>query len=242
VTSPVRAARVGWVAGALLLALLAWQGHHVAHWLPGLEAWIAGLGPLGPALLIASILLLSPLFVPDSIFGIAAGAVFGLVAGTVYYFAGVYLMCLAVQLASRRWLRAPVLRLLESRASLRAAVQTASQGGARFTLLVRLVPVNQALLSYALGAADVPLRFALIGNFGMLVHMFPTVYFGAAAAHLTRMASTGHAEWEIQGVLLLLGLGACALLTLQITRRAWAALGVEERALAERRSSPSGSS
>jgi uncharacterized membrane protein YdjX (TVP38/TMEM64 family) len=187
VTSPVRAARVGWVAGALLLALLAWQGHHVAHWLPGLEAWIAGLGPLGPALLIASILLLSPLFVPDSIFGVAAGAVFGLVAGTVYYFAGVYLMCLAVQLASRRWLRAPVLRLLESRASLRAAVQTASQGGARFTLLVRLVPVNQALLSYALGAADVPLRFALIGNFGMLVHMFPTVYFGAAAAHLTRI-------------------------------------------------------
>jgi uncharacterized membrane protein YdjX (TVP38/TMEM64 family) len=226
------------VVGALVLALLAWQGHHIAHWLPQLERWIAGLGPLGPALLIAAILLLSPLFVPDSIFGIAAGAVFGLVAGTVYYFAGVYLMCVAVQFASRRWLRAPVLRQLESRAKLRAAVQAASQGGARLTLLVRLVPVNQALLSYALGAADVPLRFALVGNLGMLAHMFPTVYFGAAAAHLTRMASSGHAEWEVQGALLLLGLGACVLLTLQITRRAWAALGVEELALDQSRSSP----
>lgn len=34
----------------------------------------------------------------------------------------------------------------------RAAVQAAPQGGARFTFLVRLVPVNRALLSYALGA------------------------------------------------------------------------------------------
>jgi hypothetical protein len=58
----------------------------------------------------------------------------------------------------------------------------------------------------------------------MLTHMFPTVYFGAAAAHLTRMAGTGHREWETEGVLLLLGLGVCVLLMLQVTRRAWAAI------------------
>ncbi len=229
--SPVRSSRIAWVAGALVLALLAWQGHHVAAWLPQLERGIAQLGPWGPLALIAGILLLSPLLVPDSIFGIAAGATFGIAAGTLYYFVGVYLMCLVVQLVSGRWLRARVLRLLESRAKLRAAVMAAPQGGAHFTFLVRLVPVNQALLSYALGAAGVPLRFAVLGNAGMLMHMFPTVYFGAAAAHLTRMAASGHREWETEGVLLLLGLGVCVFLTLQVTRRAWAAIDAAEPAI-----------
>ncbi len=221
--------RVAWAAGALVLALLAWQGHHVARWLPQLEQEIAALGPWGPVALIVAILLSGPLFIPDSIFGIAAGATFGLFAGTAYYFAGMYLMCLAVQFVSRRWLRGPVLRGLDSRPRLRASVRVASQGGARFTLLVRLVPVNQALLSYALGAADVPLRFAWMGNLGMLTHLFPTVYFGAAAAHLVRMAGTGHRAWETQGLLLMLGLGACVFLMLLITRRAWAAVRAEER-------------
>lgn len=233
-TSPVRTARVAGLAGALALALLAWQGHHLAHWLPQFEAAIAGLGFWGPLALIAATLLLSPFFVPDSIFGIAAGASFGLAAGTLYYFLGVYLMCLAVQFASKRWLGARVLRRLESRPRLRAAVLAAPRGGARFTFLVRLVPINQALLSYALGASGVPLRFALIGNVGMLVHMFPTVYFGAAAAHLTRMAASGHREWEAEGFLLLLGLGVCALLTWQIARRAWTAIGAEQPAPADR--------
>lgn len=228
-TSPIRSARIAWLAGAVVLALLAWQGHHVARWLPRLEQGIADLGPWGPLALIAAIVLLTPLLVPDSIFGIAAGVIYGLVAGTAWYFLGVYLMCLAVQFVSRRWLRARVLRLLEPRPRLRAAVRAAPQGGARFTFLVRLVPINQALLSYALGAADVPLRFAVIGNIGMLTHMLPTVYFGAAAAHLTHMAGRGHRDWETEGVLLLLGLGVCVFLTLQVTRRAWAAIGSEER-------------
>jgi len=231
VTSPVRSSRIAWAAGAVALALLAWQGQHLARWLPQLEHSIAALGPLGPLLLVAAIVLLSPLFVPDTIFGIAAGATFGLAAGTAYYFAGMYLMCLAVQLASRRWLRRPVLRLLETRPKLRAAVRAAPEGGVRFTCLVRLVPVNQALLSYALGAADVPFRFALVGNVGMLVHLLPTVYFGAAAVHLTRMAASGHRDWEMEGVLLMLGLGVCVILALEVTRRAWAAIGAEELAI-----------
>jgi hypothetical protein len=58
----------------------------------------------------------------------------------------------------------------------------------------------------------------------MFTHMLPTVYFGAAAVHVTRMAGRGHREWEIDGVLLLLGLGVCVALMLEITRRAWAAI------------------
>jgi uncharacterized membrane protein YdjX (TVP38/TMEM64 family) len=226
-TGPLHSTHLAWLVGALALAALAWQGHHIAHWLPQLEHAIADLGPWGPLGLILAILLLGPLLVPDTIFGVAAGVTFGVAAGTVYYFAGMYLMCLAVQLVSARWLRATVLRLLESRPRLRPAVAAASAGGPRLTFLVRLVPVNQALLSYALGAADVPIRNALLGNAGMLPHLIPTVYFGAAAAHLTRMAGQGHRDWEREGVLLLLGLGVSVFVALQVASRAWAAIASE---------------
>lgn len=217
---PLRKLGWRWIGGGLALALLAWQGHHLAHDLPAVERRIATLGPWGPVALVVAILLLGPLLVPDSIFGVAAGVCFGLSVGTAWYFVGVYVMCLAVQAVSSRWLRAPVLARLASRPALAAAVAAAAQGGARLTFLLRLLPVNQALLSYALGAAGVPVRFALLGNLAMLVHMFPTVYFGAAAAHMTRMAGQGHRHWEARGVALLAGLVVCALLTIVVTRRA----------------------
>ena len=217
-------------AGAAALALLAWQGHHVAHRLPQFEGWIEGLGRWGPVVFCVALVALEPLLVPDTLFGLAAGAAFGLAAGTVYYFASVYVMCLGVQWLGRHWLKARVRRLLAARPRLRAMVRDAPEGGVRFTFLVRLVPVNQALLSYALGAAGVPLRTAVAGNLGMFTHMLPTVYFGAAAVHVTRMAGRGHREWEIDGVLLMLGLGVCVALVLEITRRAWTAIeaGIEQ--------------
>jgi len=208
----------------VVLALLAWQGHHLAHWLPQFERTIEGLGPWGPVVFCISLVVLEPFLVPDTLFGVLAGAAFGLVAGTGYYFAAAYFMCLFVHWLGHHWLKARVLRLLEARPWLRALVLDAPQRGIRFTFLVRLVPINQALLSYALGAAGVPLRAAVVGNLGMFTHMFPTVYFGAAAVHVTRMAGKGHEEWEVEGVVLMLGLAVSAALMLQVTRRAWAAI------------------
>jgi uncharacterized membrane protein YdjX (TVP38/TMEM64 family) len=212
-------------AAVAVLALLAWQGHRLAHWLPQFEQAIESLGPWGPVLFCVAVLVLEPLLVPDTLFGLAAGAAFGLLAGSAYYLGASYVMCLVTQWLGSRWLRERVLRQLERQQHLRALVMAAPERGTRFAFLVRLVPVNQALLSYALGAVGVPLRAALAGNLGMFPHMLPTVYFGAAAVHMTRMAAAGHTEWEPEGVALMLGLAVCAALALRITRRAGAALG-----------------
>jgi uncharacterized membrane protein YdjX (TVP38/TMEM64 family) len=222
--------RLAVAAGIAVLALLAWQGHHLAHWLPQFEQAIESLGPWGPVMFLIAVLVFEPFLVPDPLFGLAAGAAFGLVAGSAYYLGAVYVMCLLVQWLGSRWLKERVLRSLESRERLRALVRLAPQGGARLAFLVRLVPVNQALVSYALGAAGVTLRACLAGNLGMFPHMLPTVYFGAAAVHMTRMAATGHADWEVEGILLMLGLAACAVLALRLTKRAWAVLDAAERA------------
>jgi uncharacterized membrane protein YdjX (TVP38/TMEM64 family) len=223
-----RSAQLTWASAAIALALLAWQGHHLAHWLPAFERTIEGLGPWGPIVFCVALLALEPLLVPDTLFALAAGAAFGLGAGAAYYVVAVYVMCLAVQWLGARWLKSRVLRLLDSRKSLRALMGKARAGGMRFTFLVRLVPVNQALLSYALGAGGVPLRDAVVGNLGMFTHMLPTVYFGAAAVHMTRMAGMHHEHWESDGVLLMLGLGLCVALALWISRRAWAAITEED--------------
>lgn len=220
-----RSVHLGWAAGGVVLALLAWQGHHLAHWLPQFERMIENLGPWGPLVFCISLVVLEPFLVPDTLFALAAGVAFGLVAGTAYYCTAVYVMCLGVHWLGGHWLKARVLRLIAGRPRLRAMVLDAPERGVRFTFLARLVPINAALLSYMLGAVGVPLRAAVVGNLGMFTHMLPPVYFGAAAVHMTHMAGKSHKEWEIEGVLLMLGLGVCVALALQIKRRAWAAIG-----------------
>lgn len=218
-----RSRELAYALGLIALALLASQGHRLAHWLPACERAIESLGPWGPVAYCATFLLLGPLLVPDTLFGFAAGAAFGLVVGTACYFATSYAMCLGVQWLASRWLGSRVRALLETRTTLRALVAKATARGMRFTFLVRLLPINQALVSYALGAQGVPLRDAAVGNLGMFTHMLPSVYFGAVAVDVTRMAGTRRPHWETGG-LLLLGLGLCAGLSVWISRRAWAAI------------------
>jgi uncharacterized membrane protein YdjX (TVP38/TMEM64 family) len=225
----VRSDQLAWAAACVALAALAWQGHHLARWLPDFERTIEHLGPWGPLLYCAVVAALGPFLVPDTPFGLAAGAAFGVVAGTAYYFAAVYVVCAAIHWLGRYWLHERVLSRLQTRDSLRQVVQRAAAGGWRSVFLVRLLPINPALVSYALGAAGVAWRDALIGNVAMLAHMFPTVYFAAAAVHVTRMAGKSHRQLEIEGLVLLLGLAACVALLLRITRLAWSKLGEDPR-------------
>lgn len=211
--------RLKWAGAAAVLVLLASQGHHIAQWLPRFEQTIEALGPWGPVVFFAAVVLLEPLLIPDTLFALAAGAAFGPLAGTVYYGAAVYVACLLTQWLGARWLKTPVLRRLASHDRIQALVRKAADGGTRATLLVRLVPVNQALLGYALGAAGVPLRNAFAGNLGMFPHMLPTLWFGAAAVHVTRMAGTGHTQWERDAVLGLIALGVSVGIALRIAHR-----------------------
>jgi uncharacterized membrane protein YdjX (TVP38/TMEM64 family) len=216
---PGRAQRLVWIGAVLALVLLAWQGHRLAAWLPRFEQTIEALGPWGPVLFIVSLVVLESVFVPDTLFALAAGAAFGPVHGAIYYALGLFASSLLLQWVGGRWLKAPVLRLLEGQPRIRSLVAKAAGGGTRLTFLTRLVPVNQAILSYALGAAGVPLRYALLGNFGMFPHALPTVFLGTAALHMTRMAGTGHTQWERDAVLGMVALGVLLVAAHLVMRR-----------------------
>ena len=215
-----------WIAAAAVLALLVWQGHRLAAWLPQFEETIERLGVWGPVVFCLAILLLGRCSFRTRSSASLRERRSGSVPGRSAHFAVVYVMCLGIQWIAGHWLASPVQRLLEKRASLRPVLSMASKGGMRFAFLVRLVPLNQALVSYAMGAAGVPLRSAAAGNLGMFTHMFPIVYLGAAAVQVTRMASTAHPGWRQEGVLMMLGLGVCATLALVVSRWAWKAMGL----------------
>lgn len=217
--APGRAQRLVWIGAVIGLVLLAWQGHRLSAALPHFEQAVERLGPWGPVFYCAALIVLESLLVPDTLFALAGGAAFGPLHGAIYYALGLYLNCLLLQWIGARWLKAPVLRQLERRQWIRTLVEKAVDGGTRTTFATRLVPLNQALLSYALGAAGVPLRNAVLGNFGMFVHTLPTVFVGTAALHVTRMAGSGHTQWERNGVLGMIALALVLLVAHRVTSR-----------------------
>jgi len=212
------------VLAGIVIVILAFEGRHVAHLLPRIEYYVESLGSWGPAFYVLAIVALEPLLFPNSLFGVLGGVVFGLPAGMLYYSGAVYLANLLVYLLGRRVLRNTVLRALESRASLRGVVRRAKREGTRLVFWIRLMPVNPALFSYAFGAIQVPLRAVAIGSLAMLPHLILDVYLGAVATRVTEMAGKQHAQWEIDGIALVLGLIAFGVVIWGVARIAKAHL------------------
>lgn len=210
--------RVAWIVAALLIVVLAFWGQHLGDWLPRAERWIESLGPWAPVAFVVAIVVLEPLLFPSALFGLAAGVVFGAWKGTLLYFSATYAASLLIYFMGRRILRAPVLRLVQTRSSIRDVMDAVAKGGPRLVFWIRILPVNPAVFSYALGAVRVPFRSVALGSIGLLPTMFFDVYFGAVAAHVTRMASQGHSHWDIRGAGLLLGLAAFGFATWRMTR------------------------
>ncbi len=212
------------LGGALALALILWQGEQLARWLPEVEGTVQRLGPWGPLALSGAILVSVPLLIPDSIFGLTAGVAFGPVWGTIYYFGATYSVNLLIYAASRRWLRAGVLRRVQKRPRLRAILRAASAQSLGLTFLIRVIPIHSAAVSYALGAGGVSFLPFAIGSLGLFPHMFLTVYLGYAAAHLTKLSGTPGSGWSLETIATGLGLIACLLLVLQAARIARSAI------------------
>jgi len=206
--------------GTGLLAAIVWQGRHLAHWIPQVETAVAGLGVWGPVVFMLGVVVLSPLLFPDSLFGIVAGFVFGLAAGTLYYFVAIYLVNLAIFALGRSWLRGPILRVAANRPQAHAILEGAHRDAVRLTLLIRLVPLNVAFVSYVLGAARFPWRAVLIGNLALLPHLFLPVYLGHVANAAATWTKREGTSVLLEDAGLLLGLVAAASVVAIVARMA----------------------
>ena len=203
---------LAWLAlGIALTVALATGAVEVEHRLKALEAWIAHLGPYAIVVFVAAYALLTTLLVPDTPLRLAAGALFGFGGGVAAASAGVLIGSFA-QFALGRRLGPRVTRLVDRRPTLSALRLAVLQEGVRLQLLVRLTPVNHAIVTYAFAAAGVRLVPFLLALPGLLPSIVIEVLAGYAGRHAVRLAGgDGPAGASDYLPFVALGVGAVAL-------------------------------
>ena len=96
------------VLGVVLLALALLLGRSFGHHIPQLEDWIAGQGIWGYVIFVGLVIVGTSIFVPDTVFAVAAGALFGVVWGTIAMTAGSLLTATLNYLVARAFLQGTV--------------------------------------------------------------------------------------------------------------------------------------
>jgi uncharacterized membrane protein YdjX (TVP38/TMEM64 family) len=167
-------------------------------------------------------------FVPGSLIGIFAGAVYGVAIGFPLAALGIMTGALLAFGFARTLLRPLLSRWLAGRARLRDFDAALARDGWRVVCLLRLSPIMPfAATSYALGTSAVTLKDYLIGTLASLPALFGYVVIGAfaKAGFAAAAQGTGLVQWALIGG----GLAATVVLTWRIGRIAMAA-GLVSRA------------
>jgi len=211
---------LGYLAAAVLLLIaVVGLGHELGRHLEALESWVAGLGPWGVLALIGLFALGTSVLLPESVLGVAAGALFGLGWGVAVSLAGNLLAAVLQYALSRRLLRARIQRTLEARPFLAAIQRAVLRDELRLQLLLRLAPLNPATISYLLGAAGVRFRGFLVACLALLPHLLLEVYLGHTGKQVARMASGGRTA-EVHDAMILAGLALWIFVVVLVSRAA----------------------
>ena len=218
--------------GLPLLVLAVWLGRDFAHHLPELERWIAGHGNWGFIVFIMALIIGTSLFVPDTLFAVAAGVLFGVGVGTVIVVVGSVLTAAVDFAISRQFLQTRVRRWLAANPRLATLERAVKAEGLRFLFLLRLTPIHPVTVSYVLGASSTRFPIFLAASLGLIPALFVEVYFGYAAKHLAKVAGQvgDHSPWHTG--LTMTGLALCAGLLVYVVRLARRALAGYENVTA----------
>lgn len=166
----------GWLWGMVLLGaplLAAWwsrSGFPAQARLEDLLAWIRGLGPWGPALVVALLALetlVAPL--PGMPLVTASAVVYGPVAGFLLGWSGAWLGSSLAFALARRWLHRRVWERLDPRRR-ELVRRLGERHGFALLVLLRLFPLTSVdWLAYAAGVSTMPFRtYALATGLGLI--------------------------------------------------------------------------
>jgi uncharacterized membrane protein YdjX (TVP38/TMEM64 family) len=127
--------------------------------------------------------------IPEAIFGIAAGSLFGFVWGSILLCVSGLLCVTLVFFIARGFLHGPAQHWLSAYPRLRALEGIVNEGGLRLLCLLRLLPVNPAIMSYAMAMTKVRLWPYLLASCCMIPAWILTVYFGCVATDVVKVVS-----------------------------------------------------
>ncbi|MBC20398.1 MAG: hypothetical protein CMJ74_09090 [Planctomycetaceae bacterium] len=175
-----------------------------------LKDWIASQGSKGPIIFLLLFVLLSSIFVPDTVFAVIAGALFGILAGTLLMFIGGVLAAMLNFYLARTLFRKQVRSFLTRHPRFLVVEQAAEHEGLRLLVLLRLIPLNPATVSYLLGTTSVRFSLFLIASIGLIPGFFVEVYFGYLLNHVSSANTTdsfdvAHMAVTIIGFILCVG-------------------------------------
>jgi len=168
---------------SMLLGVALLMGRDLVHHLRALENWMASLGWAGPVVFIVAMVVLASLLLPDTVFGVLAGALFGPGIGTLLMIAGSFCTAAADFVIARLFLKDRVGRVLSRRPRLASLHEAVHREGLRFQFLVRLTPLNPVIVNYVFATSRTRFPTYLMACAGMIPTLVVEVYFGARGRH-----------------------------------------------------------
>jgi uncharacterized membrane protein YdjX (TVP38/TMEM64 family) len=214
-----------WIALALLLVLLSTAAAFlpVKDWVKTFTDWVRTLGATGVVVFIAVYALATVLFLPGSIFTVAAGLVYGVVRGSAVALAGAIIGSTLAFLCGRYLVRKRVESAIAGNKKFAAIDEAIGEQGWKIVGLLRLSPVVPFNLSnYFYGVTAVAFwPYVLASAVGMLPGTVLYAYLGAAGkAGLGAGGDQSPLKWVFLGV----GLLATVTVTVIVSRTAKKAL------------------
>jgi uncharacterized membrane protein YdjX (TVP38/TMEM64 family) len=196
------------------------------EWMTALLMWIEGMGAMGWVLFWFFFVLCCVLWLPGSLWTIAAGAIYGLPGGVCLVLISSMSGAVATLWMGRYVLRPWVQSLCGSNATFQALLRGIEKEGVKIIFLARLSPVlPSSVMNYGLGLTGLrTLPFALASGLGALPSIIVYVYFGSLMGDwlhldLAQLKESATMLW-LNG----LGLVAAILVTWKLTQIARAAL------------------
>ena len=206
------------IVGLCVFAAVVWFGRHAAAEIKLMETWVASHGAWGWIVFVGAMIVLTSLFVPDTLLAIAAGVLFGLAAGTLLTVVGAILTATLNFFFARSLLRPWVERMLERHPKLQAIQRAAKREGLRLQLLLRLAPINPVSVNYVMGASGVSFATFLIATVGLIPGLFLEVYFGYLTSHVTKFAGNVREHSTLHTVVTVAGFVVCIVLMVVVSR------------------------
>lgn len=189
----------------------------IENWMRDQGAWMAV--TFSVIFLVAVLLCL-----PADIFVFIGGTLFGLGWGFLLA-AVVEWVAMALQFyLARSLFKTRIESFLAKHARFRAIDNAISRQGFRIAFLLRLGPVPFSPLSYALSVSGISFRTYMLASLGMLPTLFPVVYYGMVAQHLTKLATGTENDGWVHYTTMIVSVVVFIFVTAYITRVASKAL------------------
>jgi uncharacterized membrane protein YdjX (TVP38/TMEM64 family) len=188
--------------------------------------WVEGQGAAGAVVFVLLYVVSCVLFVPGSILGLGAGAIYGVARGAALVSLSSTLGATAAFLVGRYLARGWVARRVAGNARFEAIDSAVGREGWKIVALTRLSPVFPFnLLNYAYGLTRVSLRdYVLASWVGMFPGTLLFVYIGSLAGHLAAVGSPEKGATQARWAFTALGFAATVAVTIMVSRLARKAL------------------